>query len=70
MNWRQRLGALIGGFDASQQRRRLRGFRATRAHVNALIAASEPDITARARWLVRNNEPMSYTRKRDLEHCT
>ena len=28
---------------------------ATRAHVNALIAASGPDITARARWLVRNN---------------
>ena len=26
-----------------------------RAHVNALIAASGPDITARARWLVRNN---------------
>ena len=55
MNWRQRLGAFVGGFDAGQQHRRLRGFRATRAHVNALIAASGPDITARARWLVRNN---------------
>ncbi|MBZ0130595.1 MAG: phage portal protein [Rhodobacteraceae bacterium] len=55
MNWRQRLGAFIGGFDAGQQHRRLRGFRATRAHVNALIAASGPDINARARWLVRNN---------------
>jgi lambda family phage portal protein len=55
MNWRQRLGAFIGGFDAGQHHRRLRGFRATRAHVNALIAASGPDITARARWLVRNN---------------
>jgi len=55
MNWRQRLGAFIGGFDAGQQHRRLRGFQATRAHVNALIAASGPDITARARWLVRNN---------------
>ena len=55
MSWRQRLGALIGGFDAGQHHRRLRGFRATRAHVNALIAASGPDITARARWLVRNN---------------
>jgi len=55
MNWRHRLGAFIGGFDAGQQHRRLRGFRATRAHVNALIAASGPDITARARWLVRNN---------------
>jgi lambda family phage portal protein len=55
MNWRQRLGAFIGGFDAGQHHRRLRGFQATRAHVNALIAASGPDITARARWLVRNN---------------
>jgi len=55
MNWRQRLGAFVGGFDAGQHHRRLRGFRATRAHVNALIAASGPDITARARWLVRNN---------------
>jgi lambda family phage portal protein len=55
LNWRQRLGAYIGGFDAGQHHRRLRGFRATRAHVNALIAASGPDITARARWLVRNN---------------
>ena len=55
MTWRQRLGAFIGGFDAGHHHRRLRGFRATRAHVNALIAASGPDITARARWLVRNN---------------
>ncbi len=55
MTWRQRLGAFIGGFDAGQHHRRLREFRATRAHVNALIAASGPDITARARWLVRNN---------------
>ncbi|CUH70022.1 phage portal protein, lambda family [Thalassovita autumnalis] len=55
MNWRQRLGAFIGGFDAGQHHRRLRGFQATRSHVNALVAASGPDITARARWLVRNN---------------
>ena len=55
MSWRQRLGAFIGGFDAGAHHRRLRGFRATRAHVNALIAATGPDITARARWLVRNN---------------
>jgi len=47
MNWRQRLGAFIGGFDAGQHHRRLRGFRATRAHVNALIAASGPDIQYR-----------------------
>ena len=46
MNWRQRLGAFIGGFDAGQQHRRLRGFQATRAHVNALISASGQDITA------------------------
>ena len=26
MNWRQRLGAFIGGFDAGQHHRRLRGF--------------------------------------------
>jgi len=55
MTWRQRIGAFVGGFDAGQHHRRLRGFRATRVHVNALIAASGPDITARARWLVRNN---------------
>jgi lambda family phage portal protein len=55
MNWRQRLGAFIGGFDAGSSHRRLRGVRATRAHVNALIAAAGPDITARARWLIRNN---------------
>ena len=55
MNWRQRLGAFIGGFDAGSSHRRLRGFRATRAHVNALIATAGPDITARARWLIRNN---------------
>lgn len=38
-----------------QAHRRLRGFRASRAHVNTLIAASGDTITARARWLVRNN---------------
>lgn len=53
--FRQRLGAIIGGFDAAQSHRRLRGFRASRAHVNTLIAASGETITARARWLVRNN---------------
>ncbi len=53
--FRQRLGSLIGGFDAAQAHRRLRGFRASRAHVNTLIAASGDTITARARWLVRNN---------------
>ena len=53
--FRQRLGSIIGGFDAAQSHRRLRGFRASRAHVNTLIAASGETITARARWLVRNN---------------
>ena len=53
--FRQRLGSIIGGFDAAQSHRRLRGFRASRAHVNTLIAASGDTITARARWLVRNN---------------
>ena len=32
-----------------------KGFQPTRAHLNTLIAAAGPDITARARWLVRNN---------------
>jgi len=53
--FRQRLGAAIGGFDAAQMHRRLRGFRASRAHVNTLIAGAGETITARARWLVRNN---------------
>ena len=59
--WRTRLGAWVGGFgvpggfDATSGQRRLKGFVTSRAHVNALIAASGPDITARARWLVRNN---------------
>jgi lambda family phage portal protein len=53
--FRQRLGSLLGGFEAAQSHRRLRNFRPTRAHVNTLIAASGDTITARARWLVRNN---------------
>ncbi len=57
--FRQRLGAVIGGFDAAQMHRRLRGFRASRAHVNTLIAGAGETITARARWLetVRNFVP-------------
>jgi lambda family phage portal protein len=60
-NWRTRLGAWVGGFgmsggfDATSGQRRLKGFVTTRAHVNALIAASGPEMNARARWLVRNN---------------
>ena len=60
-NWRSRLGAWVGGFgipggfDATSGQRRLKGFTTSRAHVNALIAASGPEMNARARWLVRNN---------------
>ncbi|PKP68873.1 MAG: phage portal protein, partial [Alphaproteobacteria bacterium HGW-Alphaproteobacteria-5] len=53
--WRARLGAWVGGYDAAQSSRRLRGFQPTRAHVNTLIAAAGPEMNARARWLVRNN---------------
>jgi lambda family phage portal protein len=60
-SWRARVGAWVGGFgipggfDASSGQRRLKGFVTSRAHVNALIAASGPEMNARARWLVRNN---------------
>ena len=60
-NWRTRLGAWVGGFgvaggfDATSGQRRLKGFTTSRAHVNSLIAASGPEMNARARWLVRNN---------------
>ncbi len=60
-NWRARVGAWVGGFgvpggfDATSGQRRLKGFTTSRAHVNALIAASGPEMNARARWLVRNN---------------
>lgn len=53
--WRRRIGALVGGFEAGEASRRLRHFRPSRAHLNTLIAAAGADITARARWLVRNN---------------
>ena len=60
-SWRARVGAWVGGFgvpggfDATSGQRRLKGFVTSRAHVNALIAASGPEMNARARWLVRNN---------------
>ena len=60
-NWRARVGAWVGGFgvpggfDATSGQRRLKGFVTSRAHVNALIATSGPEMNARARWLVRNN---------------
>lgn len=53
--FRRRLGAWVGGFDASAGQRRLRAFRPSRAHVNALLQKAGPDINARSRWLVRNN---------------
>jgi hypothetical protein len=53
-HFRRRVGAFIGGFEAMLANRRLRGFQPSRAHHNTLIAATGPDITARARWLVRN----------------
>src|SRR5262245_14864446 len=53
--WRRRVGAFIGGFEAGLANRRLKGFQPSRVHLNTLIAAAGPDITARARWLVRNN---------------
>jgi hypothetical protein len=34
---------------------RLKGFQPSRAHVNSRIAAAGSDITARARYLVRNS---------------
>jgi len=54
-HWRRRVGALVGGFEAGEASRRLRHFQPSRAHLNTLIAAAGADITARARWLVRNN---------------
>ena len=53
--FRRRVGAFIGGFEAGLANRRLKGFQPSRAHLNTLIAAAGPNITARARWLVRNN---------------
>jgi capsid protein len=53
--FRRRVGAFIGGFEAGLANRRLKGFQPSRAHLNTLIAGAGPDITARARWLVRNN---------------
>ncbi|MCB1512091.1 MAG: phage portal protein [Hyphomicrobiaceae bacterium] len=54
-SFRRRVGAFIGGFEAGLASRRLKSFQPSRAHLNTLIAAAGPDITARARWLVRNN---------------
>ena len=53
--WRRRVGALVGGFEAGRSGRRLRHFTPSRAHLNTLITAAGAEITARARWLARNN---------------
>ena len=53
--FRRRVGAFIGGFEAGLANGRLKGFVPSRAHLNTLIAAAGPDITARACFLVRNN---------------
>jgi capsid protein len=53
--FRRRIGAFIGGFEAGLANRRLIGVQPSRTHINALIAAAGPDITTRARWLIRNN---------------
>ncbi|MEW5890351.1 MAG: phage portal protein [Pseudomonadota bacterium] len=53
--FRRRLGMLVGGFEGGLSARRLRGFVASRAHVNTLIQAAGQDMTARARYLIRNN---------------
>ncbi|OHC75197.1 MAG: phage portal protein [Rhodospirillales bacterium RIFCSPLOWO2_12_FULL_58_28] len=56
---RRKVGAFIGGFhggfEAAMGNRRLKAFQPSRAHLNTLIAAAGPDITARARYLIRNN---------------
>jgi len=54
-NLRRKVGAMIGGFEGGLSARRLKTFHASRAHVNTLIQAAGADMTARARYLIRNN---------------
>ena len=54
-NLRRKVGAMIGGFEGGLSARRLKTFAASRAHVNTLIQAAGADMTARARYLIRNN---------------
>ena len=51
----RRVGAMVGGFEGGLSARRLKTFAASRAHVNTLIQAAGADMTARARYLIRNN---------------
>jgi len=54
--WRGAFGPLsTGGFEASQGNRRLRTFQPSRLHLNTLLVGAGATITARARYLVRNN---------------
>jgi len=54
--WRGAFGSLqTGGFEASQGNRRLRTFQPSRLHLNTLLVGAGATITARARYLVRNN---------------
>ena len=54
-NLRRKVGAMVGGFEGGLSARRLKTFTASRAHVNTLIQAAGADMTARARYLIRNN---------------
>jgi len=54
-DFRRRIGMMIGGFEGGLSSRRLKAFHASRAHVNTLIQAAGADLTARARYLIRNN---------------
>ena len=49
------IGGVVGGFDGVLSKRRLKTFHASRAHVNTLIQAAGADVTARARYMIRNN---------------
>jgi len=49
------IGGVVGGFEGGLSARRLKAFTASRAHVNTLIQSAGADMTARARYLVRNN---------------
>ena len=46
---------MVGGFEGGLSARRLKTFQPSRAHVNTLIQAAGADMTARARYLIRNN---------------
>lgn len=57
--WPSFSGGIGGGntpdLEAAAAGRRLRNFRPTTSHINALTARAGPTVTARARWFCRNN---------------